>query len=65
LRFQALNNGEYNLQKKKTKQSQATRRNIYVKPVDFELFEWAGKQGQAISEIIALALRDYRKKHDR
>ncbi len=53
------------MQKKGTKKNQVTRRNIYVKPVDFELFEWAGSQKQALSEIIALALRDYRKKHDK
>ena len=56
---------EANLQKKKTKKEPVTRRNIYVKPIDFELFTWAESQRQSLSEVIALALRDYRKKHDR
>ena len=56
---------ESNLEKKKTKKKQVTRRNIYVKPIDFELFEWAESQRQSLSEVIALALRDYRKTHDR
>jgi hypothetical protein len=53
------------LQKKKLKKEPVTRRNIYVKPIDFELFAWAESQRQSLSEVIALALRDYRKKHDR
>ena len=35
------------MQKKKTKKNQITRRNIYVKPIDFELFAWAESQRQA------------------
>jgi hypothetical protein len=54
-----------NLTKKQTRKKQVTRRNIYVKPIDFQLFEWAESQRQSLSEVIALALRDYRKKHDR
>lgn len=53
------------MEKKKRKKSEETRRNIYVKPIDFELFKWAESQRQSLSEVIALALRDYRKKHDR
>lgn len=55
---------EPNLQKKRSKEWE-TRRTIYVKPIDFELFKWAESQRQSLSEIIALALRDYRKKHDK
>lgn len=52
------------MQKKRSKEWE-TRRTIYVKPIDFELFKWAESQRQSLSEIIALALRDYRKKHDK
>ena len=49
----------------KGKTSEYVRTNIYIKPVDFELFEWAKKQRQSLSEVIALALMDYRKKIER
>jgi hypothetical protein len=42
---------------------------IYVKPMDIELIEWASgwaKQNRrSLSEVIALALIEYRKKHDK
>jgi hypothetical protein len=41
---------------------QVSRINIYVKPIDFDLFDWARSQRQSLSEILALALYDYRKK---
>ena len=47
------------------KNDKPTRINVYVKPIDFELFDWARTQRQSLSEVIALALRDYRKKHDK
>lgn len=46
----------------KGKTAEYIRANIYIKPVDFELFEWAKNQRQSLSEVIALALMDYRKK---
>ena len=53
------------LARKGPKKDQPTRINVYVKPIDFELYDWAKTQRQSLSEVIALALRDYRKKHDR
>jgi hypothetical protein len=47
---------------RKSKRSEYKRTNIYIKPVDFELFEWAKNQRQSLSELIALALMDSRKK---
>jgi len=34
-------------------------RKVRVKSVDSELFAWAESQRQSLSEVIALALRDY------
>ncbi len=51
--------------RKGSKKVRATKINIYIKPVDFELYDWARSQRQSLSEVIALALQDYRKKHDR
>jgi hypothetical protein len=53
------------LAKKNRKKDQATRINIYVKPVDFELYDWARSRRQSLSEVIALALQEYRKKRDK
>ena len=39
--------------------------SIYIKPIDLELFEWAKKQRQSLSEVIALALQEYREKHSK
>jgi hypothetical protein len=37
--------------------------HIYVKPMDFDIFEWAGDQPRmSLSDVIALALYDYREK---
>ena len=51
--------------RKGSNKEQATRINIYVKPVDFELYDWARSQRQSLSEVIALALQEYRKKHNK
>jgi hypothetical protein len=40
-------------------------KNIYVKPIDFGLYDWARGQRQSLSEVIALALQEYRKKRDK
>ena len=48
--------------KKKVKASELRRINIYIKPVDAKLFNWARKQRQSLSEVLALALLDYKKK---
>lgn len=45
----------------KAKTVKTGRANFYIKPVDQELFEWAKNQRQSLSELIALALMDYRK----
>jgi hypothetical protein len=50
------------MKKQKSKQSDYIRTNIYIKPIDLELFDWAKSQRQSLSEVIALALMDYRKK---
>ena len=39
--------------------------SIYIKPIDLELFGWAKSQRQSLSEIIALALQEYREKYDK
>ena len=39
--------------------------SIYVKPIDLKLFQWAKKQRQSLSEIVALALQEYKDKHDK
>jgi hypothetical protein len=41
------------------------RINIYIKPIDRGLFLWAKKQRQSLSEVIALALQEYREKHSK
>ena len=46
----------------KIKTFKTGRVNIYVKPMDKDLFHWALSQRQSLSEIIALALMDYKKK---
>jgi hypothetical protein len=46
----------------KIKTFKTGRVNIYVKPMDKELFLWALSQRQSLSEVIALALMDYKKK---
>jgi hypothetical protein len=51
--------------KRKSQKEQATRINVYVKPIDFELYDWARGQRQSLSEVIALALAEYRKKRDK
>ena len=48
--------------KKKVQASELRRINIYIKPVDTKLFNWARKQRPSLSEVIALALLDYKKK---
>jgi hypothetical protein len=52
------------LKKKKTKQD-GIRICVYIKALDFELFAWAKKQRQSLSEVIALALQDYIEKHSK
>ncbi len=44
------------------KNNKPTRINVYVKPIDFELYDWARSQRQSLSEVIALALHEYRRK---
>ena len=51
--------------KKKKREYSANRVEVYVKPIDKELFDWAKSQRQSMSEIIALALMVYRKKVDK
>jgi len=46
----------------KNKKKEYVRNNIYIKPIDVELFEWAKSQRQSLSEVVALALMDYKKK---
>ena len=48
---------------KQKKNYSANRVYIYIKPIDRGLFRWARSQRQSLSELIALALQDYRKKH--
>jgi hypothetical protein len=51
---------------KKTPKDYADNRlTIYVKPMDKQLFKWAKKQRQSLSEVIALALQEYREKHSK
>ena len=49
---------------RKKKNYSDNRVTVYVKPIDRELFKWARNQRQSLSEVIALALQDYRKKRD-
>jgi len=51
--------------KKKINDYSANRAEIYIKPVDKNLFKWAKSQRQSFSEIVALALMAYRKKIDK
>ena len=51
--------------KEKKKDYSKNRIDIYVKPIDKKLFDWAKSQRQSMSEIIALALMEYRKKIDK
>jgi len=39
--------------------------NIYIKPIDRGLFKWARSQRQSLSEVIALALQEYREKQSK
>ncbi len=51
--------------KQKKKDYSANRVYIYIKPIDRGLFKWGRSQRQSLSEVIALALQEYRKKHDK
>jgi molybdenum cofactor biosynthesis enzyme MoaA len=53
------------MKKQDKKDSSGNRINIYVKTLDRELFKWAKKQRQSLSEVIALALQEYREKHSK
>ena len=46
----------------KVKAIRTGRTNFYIKPVDKEIFDWAKKQRPNLSEVIAVALYEYRKK---
>jgi hypothetical protein len=49
----------------KKKDYSVNQLTIYVKPMDKQLFKWAKKQRQSLSEVVALALQEYREKHNR
>ena len=51
--------------KPKKKSPQGIIVSIYIKPVDLELFAWAKSQRQSLSEVIALALQEYREKREK
>jgi len=43
----------------------ANRVYVYIKPIDRDLFKWARSQRQSLSEVIALALQEYREKREK